>query len=103
MLFPKTNKYSHISRTKQLYKWYGLSADVKFKTKNGFAQGSNMEYHIQNQRDHGPLTKDILRFLNSAIKIMRLNWMGVFCPGTTRLDLFSTLFGDSILFTLLPR
>ena len=61
-----------------------------------------MEHQIQNQRDHGLLAKDILRFLNLAIKMMHLNWMGVFCPGTTRLDLFSALFGDSILFTLLP-
>ena len=62
-----------------------------------------MEHHIQNQRDHGPLAKDILCFLNSAIKMMHLNWMGVFCPGNTRLDPFSMLFDDSILFTLLPR
>ena len=50
MLFSKTNKYFHISRIKQSYKCYGRSADVQFKIQNVSAQGSNMEYHIQDQR-----------------------------------------------------
>ena len=63
MLFPKTNKYFHISRIKQLYKWYGRSVDVYFKIKNVSAQGSNMEYHIQDQRDSVELFENSARDL----------------------------------------
>ena len=63
MLFPKTNNYFHISRLKQSYKWYGRSADVYFKIKNVSAQGSNIEYHIQDQRD------SVQRLENSAKKL----------------------------------
>ena len=69
MLFPKTNKYFHISRIKQLYKRYGRSADVQLKIKNVSAYGSNMEYHIQDQRDNGRLAKKIQHFKNSAKKL----------------------------------
>ena len=62
MLFPKTNKYFHISRIKR-------SADVQLKIKNVSAYGSNMEYHIQDQRNNGRLAKKIQHFKNSAQKL----------------------------------